>query len=336
MNELHLDADPGPRSVYFTVLRDMLPLLRETPLGLTPLHRRGLEATVLCSPRLERRPFSRTTTWHHVVALQVLGLVTHVSSKYALTEKAHELLRVAHVGASDLGVGERDIFRQAALTAPVVRHNFVALFTGDEDQDFLMQGEAIRVFPSGRKRYSIDTFTWGTITLTEVQTTSIIWGIRLWFEQLGLLDELLVPSHQGLPVDGHNILFPVWDGAHMEDAIQRFLELLMAYVARQRPSYRDTAVISIPMLLYTLCPQAHLAPSEAKLVLASLIRNHPSEIFAERTSLPVLHVGDVRGTKASQAKVADAFLRLGRTYYSHLHVSRQLNIDRQPLGVQHG
>lgn len=336
MSELHLDADPGPRSVYFTVLRDMLPLLRETPLGLTPLHRRGLEAGVLRSPRSERRPFSRTTTWHHVVALQVLGLVTHAASKYALTDKAHELLRVVCIGASELGAEERDLFRRAVLAAPVVKRNFVALFTGDGERDFLTQGEAIRVYPSGRKRYTVDAPVWGTIPLTEVQTTSIIWGIRLWFGQLGLLDELLVPTRQGLPADGHNILFPVWDGACVEEAMQRFLELFAAYVAGQRSSYGDTAIISIPTLLYTLCPQAHLAPSQAKLVLASLLRDHPSEVFAERTSLPVLQVGDVRGTKASQAKVADAFLRLGRTYYSHLHVSRRLDMGRAPLGVQHG
>lgn len=336
MSNLHLDADPGPRSVYFTVLRDMLSLLREQPLGLTPLHHLGLERDVLVSPRLEHRPFSRTTTWHHVVALQALGLITHVASKYALSEKAHEFLDVAHSGMPDLALKERDLFRQAVLIAPVVKRNFIVLFTGDEERDFLTQGEAIRVFPSGHKRYTVDTHIWGSIALTEVQTTSIIWGIRLWFEQLGLLDELLVPLHQGLPADGHNILFPVWDGARDAESAQRFLELLTAYVARHRSSYGNTAVISIPAMLYTLCPQAHISPSRAKLVLASLIRNYPSEVFAERASLPVLHIGDVRGTKASQAKVADAFLRLGKTYYSHLHVSRELDIGRQPLGVQHG
>ncbi len=336
MSELLLDADPGPRSVYFTVLRDMVPLLQEMPLALTPLHRRGLDEAVLRSPRLMRRLFSRTTTWHHVAALQVLGLVTHAASKYGLTDTAYELLRVACVGASDLGVEERDLFRKMVLAAPVVKRNFVALFTGNSEQDFLTQGEAIRVYPSGRKRYTVDGLACGTIPLTEVQTTSIIWGIRLWFEQLGLLDELLVPTREGLPTDGNNILFPVWDGTCADEAVQHFLELFVAYVAGQRPAYGDTAIISIPALLYTLCPQAHLAPSLAKLVLTSLLRDHPSDIFAERASLPVLYIGDVRGTKASQAKVADAFLRLGRTYHSHLHVSRRLDMTRAPLGVQHG
>jgi len=335
MSELHLDADPGLRSVYFTVLRNMLPLLCEMPLGLTPLHRRGLDAEVLRSPRFEHRSFSRTTTWHHVVALQTLEMVDHIASKYVLTNKAHELLRVANVGTPDLGKEERDLFRQAVLDAPVVKRNFVVLFTGDEERDFLTHGEAIRVFPNGRKQYTIDTTEWGSFALTQVQTTSIVWGIRLWFEQLGLLGELLVPSRQGLPADGHNILFPVWDGVRAEEAIHRFLDLFSEYVAQQRFSYGDTSVISIPTLLYTLCPQARLAPSKAKLVLASLIKDYPSDIFAERASLPVLQVGDVRGTEASRAKVADSFLRLGRTYYSHLHVSRQLATSRQALGVQH-
>jgi hypothetical protein len=304
------------------------------PLGLTPLHRAGLEAGVLRSPRAERRLFSRTTTWHHVAALQALGLVTHAASKYSLTEEGCRLLALACVGEPELGDEERTVFRSAVLGASVVKRNFVVLFTGDERRDFLTQGEAIRVFPRGRKQYTVDTPAWGTIPLTEVQTGSIIWGIRLWFDQLGLLGELLVPSRQGLPVDGHNILFPVWDGALGIEAADRFMQLFRQYIEQQPPSYEDTVLVSIPTLLYELCPRSHLGLAEAKRLLTEMIRNRPSAIFAERASLPVLHAGDVRGTQASRVKVAESFLRIGQTYYSHLHVSREAYAGLQEVGSQ--
>lgn len=322
MAELHLDPDPGPRSVYFTVLRDMLGLLRDGPLGLMLLQRAGLETGVLHSPRGARRPFSRTTTWHHVSALQTLSLVRHHSARYHLTESGRELLAIADIGTPELGSAECAVFQSAALGASVVRRNFVALFTGDERGNFLTQGLAIRVFPRARKQYTVDTAAWGAIPLSEVQTSSIIWGMRLWFEQLALLGELLVPSRQGLPLDGHNILFPIWEGAAASEAGERFLSLLGQYIRSRPPTYGDTVVVSIPELLYELCPLARLSPLRAKQLVAKLMREQPTKIFAERASLPILQSGDIRGTQATRDKVAASFLRIGQTYYSHVHVYR--------------
>ena len=324
-----LDRKIPPRRVSFKVLRNLLAYLGR--IG------EATYSAIVEKPPAELRlilvtdagkPMGRSTRYHHLNALKILGLVYKRGNSYVLSQAGSEIA-ASHRGDDVLLEAETlRGFRTAIQSCDLVRRNFFALFTGDPSIDLLRHGAPVGFYPiPGESVYGLECRGWnGSLRLSREQTLGIMWGIRLWCLEVELIDEIFIRPQAEVSAEMANIIFPVDVEAAQQVTPEAFGRLLLRYLPIDRPIYGDTVSISIPLLLYRLCPAERLPVRRAKSLLKEWLTLHQEWAFVEAPSYSVLESG--RARRGSSRKVwrkqQQAFLDVGGKLYSRLFASRAI------------
>jgi hypothetical protein len=324
-----LERKTPSRRVSFKVLRNLLAYLGRT--------KETTYSTIVEKPPAEvghilvtdaGKPMGRSTRYHHFNALKLLGLVRKRGDFYALSQVGSEIAASYHGDNVPLEAETLKRFRVAVQSCDLVRRNFFILFTGDPSLDFLKHGAPVGFYPiPGEGVYELRCMSWdGNLRLSREQTTGIMWGIRLWCLEVGLIDEIFIRPQAEVSTEMANIIFPVDVEAAQRLTLEAFGELLFRYLPHEHPVYGDTVSMSIPLLLYRLCPAERLPVHRAKSLLKEWLTLHQEWAFVESPSYSVLESGRARrgSSRVVWRKQQQVFLDVGGKLYSRLFASRAI------------
>ena len=321
-----LDRGVPTRRVSFKVLRDVLAYLdrigEATYSAIVEKPPNELRPILVTS---SGKPMGRSTRYHHLNALKILGLVRKRGNLYVLSQVGSEIA-TSHRG-NDEPLEEETLrwFRTAIQSSGLVRRNFFVLFTGDPSLDLLKHGAPVGFYPiTGESTYGLECKDWnGSLRLSREQTQGIMWGIRLWCLEVGLIDEIFIRPQAEVPVEMANIIFPVDIAAAQQITPEAFGRLLLHHLPLDRPIYGNTVSISIPLLLYRLCPAERLPVQRAKALLKEWLARHQEWAFVEAPSYSVLESGRARRGSSREVwkKQQQVFLDMGGRLYSRLFAS---------------
>lgn len=305
------------------ILRDMLILLqREDGLRYSEWLNLALEENVLV--RQNGDWASDSTFWNHLNALRILRLAKKTDERWIVTELGSRIARVGHLRDKDLSEQTRRHVTQAILASPFVRRNFLILFTGHPEANLFENPKPISHFRRDDGQYVIITeYADEPIGLNYSQIEGLVWGIRLWCLETGLMDEIYLPPRSAVPPDKSMRLFPVWKRADDYDDLEQFTATLRRYLADKPRAYGETIKADIPLLLWELCPGEGLNLSEAKKLLWSWLETHKSVAFAEATSSPAVPREGHQRRRTAREKQLATYLEKHGALYSVLFVNAE-------------
>jgi len=324
-----LDGKIPPRRVSFRVLRNLLAYLgRIGGANYSAIVEKLSAELRLILVTDAGKPMGRSTRYHHLNALKILGLVHKRGNLYTLSQAGSEIA-ASHNG-DDVPVETETLqgFRTAIQSCDLVRRNFFVLFTGDPSLDLLKHGAPVGFYPiAGESVYGLECRGWnGSLRLSREQTVGIMWGIRLWCLKVDLIDEIFIRPQAEVSAEIANIIFPVDAEAAQQITPEAFGRLLLCHLPVDRPIYGNTVSISIPLLLYRLCPAERLPVRKAKALLREWLTLHQEWAFVESPSYSVLESGRARrgSSRAVWRKQQRVFLDVGGKLYSRLFASRAI------------
>ncbi len=326
----HLDDKVPARYVSFQVLRNLIARIGQyQSLTYAEIVDRPVEAVKDILVTDDGQTMGRSTRYHHLNALKILGLVNQQREGYILSSSG---AAISHFHSGDdsasLSPESQRLFRVVIRSCDLVRRNFFVLFTGDPERDPWTQGAQVSVRPiPGQRTYELTCPKWpGRLQLSREQTQGIMWGLRQWCQAIGLVDEIFIRPQADVESEQANIIFPVDSEIAEKMTIEDFDETLRQYLPLGRPAYGDTVAISIPLLFYRLCPAERLPLQTAKTLLKQWLAQNPEHAFVEAPSYSVLEAGRFRRAASREVwrKQQDTFLRVGDSLYSRLFVSQAL------------
>jgi hypothetical protein len=319
---VRFDLDPNI-NVRRVSLRDLVKLVRLlvdcSPARYQELANLAREQGTLLTHK--GKTVGKTTFYHYVTAMKTLGLAWQDNNVYRPTGLAEKLSKLVPQAEAPLSPPAKTVLREAITSSDILWRNFLVLFTCEPSRS-LTPSHPIAYLPTKKRQYVLRPFcNREDIELSESQTDAIIWGIRLWCLEAALIDEILIPRIAEIPPEEINILYLITktkdDIAHghfAELVRQCLLELLS-----NRGEYSH--LVSIPLLLYHLCPYSGLSLSDAKDYLGDWISRNAGLVRAERGALGILEAGDSRGTLATREKMLRSFLIIDGSYLTHITVT---------------
>ena len=226
---------------------------------------------------------SNSTYYHMLVAGHILGLLHQKSPRqpYVLTKAGEDLLaasqEISHDVMTDSGFREQlaDIVRKN----PTIDHAFFWLFRGLDNSVSLEHGQAIYIEPISpernsdnkrRQRQWVRSEFCEPIVLDTVLTQSIVFGLRQWCLDLGILDELVVAQSPDIDRDRVQVLFPIQDFDRAIE-VRSFEERLLPHFWGLARRSANCWFIGVPELLHRLCPAENLGVETVKVALAKWI-----------------------------------------------------------------
>lgn len=330
MAKIELDEKLPARRVSFPILAQLLSIVcHQGQVSYTGLQKRASREGVLRTD--SGRPFAKSTYYHHINALKILGLITKKDTLYVASELGCKIAAAADYSQASHANETKRLFRQAILRCALAKRNFFVLFTGEPDADPFDHPQPVSYYPTGDRRYTVSSpHLDNPIRLSKDQTEGLIWGIRLWCLETGLIDEILMPPRFEVLPEKANILFLVWRSAADYMPLDKFIDTLIQYLPVDKTAYSDTIRADIPLLLYQLCPAEGLPVADAQFLLSRLLESYPRLVFAESPTLALLSAGKTRVQKrAWEKQLATAYLPANGQYYSKIFVSKALWQDHQ-------
>lgn len=267
------------------------------------------------------RPVGKSTFYHYVTAMKALGLAYQQNNVYRPTSLAEKLSKLAPKAKAPLPPMAKTILCEAIISSDIVWRNFLVLFTCELSRS-LTPSYPMAYFPTKKRQYVLRPFcSREDIELSESQTDAIIWGVRLWCLEASLIDEILLPPIAEIPPEEINILYLITKTKN-DITNDHFSELVKRCLLELLPNKSEHPhLVSIPLLLYKLCPYSGLSLSDAKDLLRGWINRNVGLVRAERGALGILEAGDSRGTLATREKMLRSFLTIDGSYLTHITVT---------------
>jgi len=127
------------------------------------------------------------------------------------------------------------------------------------------------------------------IVLDTVGTQAVVWRLREWCIDLGILDELVMATRASIPDTAVQIIFPIRDARLLLD--QRDFETkMLAHFWDLATHSTNYWAVSVPELLRALCPREHIAVVAAKERLTLWLATHRAStlarVFSPSTAMP--------------------------------------------------
>ncbi len=109
-------------------------------------------------------------------------------------------------------------------------------------------------------------------------------------------------------------------------SVERFDELIKPYFAEGEPAPNDARALSIPLLLYRLCPAERISLAAAKDLLTLWLRRQANGAWVQAPSAAALNSERVPwgNSQVVWRKQQEAFLTQGDTVFTRLVVSARL------------
>jgi hypothetical protein len=335
----HLDESVPARHVSFQTLRNLLVQIgRNQPVTYADVvdHPSAVFAAILVTAG--GKMMGRSTRYHHLNALKILGLANQVHRQYRLSPRGEAIARLHTGDSAPLSAEILGLFRQAVRSCDLVQRNFLVLFTGRSDLDPWLSGAPVSLNPiPGQRSCELNCSMWpGRLWLSKTQTEGIIWGLRQWCLSVELVDEIFIRPQADVDTNRANIIFPV-DPSRGALPVKKFDLVLRRYLPLGQPIYGDTVAISIPLLFYRLCPAERLALHSAKHLLKQWLAEHTDHAFVEAASYSILESGRLRrgASRVVWSKQREAFLEIENKLYSRLLVSESVWTTEGALSHAH-
>ena len=320
MMKFSLDSNINARRVSLRDLARLVQLLVDHgPARYQELANLARERGVLLTHK--GKPVGKSTFYHYVTAMKTLGLACQHNNAYGPTVLAEKLSRLAPQSEVPLSSAAKAVLREAIISSDVVWRNFLVLFTCKLSRS-LTPSYPVAYSPTRKRQYVLRPFCNSQdILLYESQTDAIIWGIRLWCLEADLIDEILLPRVAEIPLEEINILYLVTKNKD-DVSPSLFTHLVKQCLEELLPNQSGRShLVSIPVLLYYLCPRSGLSLSNAKDYLRDWINRNAGLVRAERGALGILEAGDSRGTLATREKMLRSFLIMDGSYLTHITVT---------------
>lgn len=321
------------RWVDFARLRGMLLVAAAYPEGLTAsdLIRVTNEERIMVGA--DGRPLSRTTHYHHRIALRRLGLLVHENRRYRLNENAKGVntLTKRPVRRLPLNDAERVAFANAIVRNNDCQCAFFSHFLDPTDavrdvDDFVDRARPITldVLPrstSQERRVVIETAEGGGQLVLDGENAvqAIYYGLRSWgVRQLGFLDEVY---RVGI---GHTI-YPVHITARLS------AHELQARMLDALDFVGDWSTVSIGAFAIEAGRRWHVPVRQVTDILLTWLRDYPNVVAGMATKEQFI-VGPVHDSL--QSMVLKGFLRgPDGSNVSHLRIHRGL-VERATNGTE--
>lgn len=326
------------RALKFPTLVRLIRLLaREGPLRYGALAARFADHTALSGAAAT---LSNSAFYHLLAAAEALDFVRQAEhgGAYVLNERGRAMAKASEDASRSanpadngkLSAAEIDALRTAALHSKPLRDGFFWLFQGLANDLPLEQGQPVRIETvptpppalgtlARRTRARVLHTAWcPPFTLNTIETQSIVFGVRRWCIDLGILDDLVVAPHTSVPASAVQILFtvqhpsPIADLRDFEAALLRHFWPLAEHTANHWS-------VSVPALLYRLCPVEHLPVNESKRWLACWLQEHRASTFGSVFSPSIAMRGWVRRPADYQA-LLQGYLPSAHGYISRIGI----------------
>lgn len=327
------------RSLQFDLLLRLLRIVAEYgPIGYTALFQSVSQVT--------EKPPSNSTYYHVLAAGKLLGLIQQElpTRAYVLTAVGARLIDAAQITHGGTSNAIDSISRLAEIVRESRRLNlaFFWLFRGPDNILPLHRGRAVYIepIPDERSAHSerrshqrwVRSEFCEPIMLDTVLTQSIIYGMRQWCLELGILDELVVAQSPEIRQDRAQVLFPVQD---FDKAIEErsFEERLLPHfwaLARRAANYWS---VGIPELLHRLCPTENLGIEAVKTALAQWITTNRRYIVLSVFS-PSVPMSAWQRRKGDYAALFRGYLNVDGSYISHIGLLSEIPERLQAKSVK--
>jgi hypothetical protein len=287
---------------------------------------------------------SNSAYYHILEAAILLGAVGHAGrgKPYVLTQSGRVLARLGRDTGRVLDIAgtkpsdeEGDYLRNLVVGSPAVNASFFRLFRGRDDRVALESGRAVEIAivprtiddeqpkssSSRKQRRTLFSQFYPPLALGTAETQAVIWGVRQWCLDLGILDELVTSARQSVSERAVQVLFPIARPSPIrdfEDFDHRFIPHFWS-LSSHNANYWSA---SVPELLRRLCPMEHLAVVEAKDWMAEWLEVNRSwafgTLFSPSTAMPLW-----TRKSGDYDTLLRGYLRLSRGYISHIGILDQ-------------
>jgi hypothetical protein len=322
------------RSLRSIVLYQLVHIVGEhQPVGYKRLYELALKEGV--STR-DGKPLANASYYHVLCAAKILGLVSQPGSSksYHLTPSGKAFLTQVdgtkhEVASSNFNNGLRQTVANIVKSNVVINHAFFWLFRGPDNAHLLEFALPVTFVPSRitehntkDSRLKTRKMAWKLISqfcepliLDTVETQSIVLGLRQWCIELGLLDELVVPTTSAPPNESSQVVFPVNQLTTLtnEEFSQKFLTHFWSQ-AKHTANYWSA---NVPELLYSLCPSENIAVETAKLYLQRWMEDNRRHITVTVFS-PSIAMSVWTRRPLDYASMLRLYVQQNDSYVSHI------------------
>lgn len=282
-------------------------------------------------------PLGKSSFYHHLKMALALALVYQAGrgKSYSLTEKGLILSDVLKKQGRTqenfdcpLSAGETTALRQIVIDSIVLQKAFFWLFTGLANNVPLSEGRKITITPckikqqdkTDKRSYCHEirsSFHPTSIILGTIESQAIVMGLRTWCLELGVLGEMVTTARDSIQENAVQILFPVrWPSLTESSDFEEKLLFYFWQLAEHRANYWQ---VSIPELLYRLCPGEHVTLEDAKAWLSKWLKTNRAFIFSNVFSPAVAMRNWVRKPQDYQ-RLLKGYLYSDEGYISHIGI----------------
>jgi hypothetical protein len=326
ITSLTIDHTLPVRGVPFESLRDLL--VSVAPRGViqyTDALNLVIEKEIILSAHGKR--LRKSAFYHYWTALRMLGMIEQepATKRYRLASRGTHLIEVAGKHGTPLNKEEQAIFRQGMLANQRIWDNFLVLFTG---QCALTQtpqvGDRVTFAPMQPKGYMLySPHVLNPITLDAGVTQAIIFGLRRWGQQCGLIDEIFPPTTTQASKNVSSFMYLVDNRKDAELTLYDFTKLLVEYQRYGQVLYDSTIRFNIADLLTQLCPNEGIHLATATNLLVEWLAHFRQHASIERPSSGL--VEEQRGHRNSgRTRESQPWLVKNGLVYTTLFVRRQI------------
>lgn len=282
-------------------------------------------------------PLGKSSFYHHLKMALALDLVyqTGRGEPYSLTEKGLILSEVIKKQGRTqenfdfpLSTGEVTVLRQIVTDSITLQKAFFWLFTGLANNIPLNVGKKITITPcqvkqqdkTDKRSYCHEirsSFHPTPIILGTIESQAIVMGLRTWCLELGILSELVTTTRDSIQENAVQILFPVrWPSLTESSDFEDKLLFYFWQLAEHRANYWQ---VSVPELLYRLCPGEHVTLEDTKAWFSKWLKANRAFVFSNVFSPSVAMRNWVRKPQDYQ-RLLKGYLYSDEGYISHIGI----------------
>lgn len=343
------------RSVDLSALTNLIRLLdRNGPLNYTNLFKLFSQPELV--GKKDGKPYSNSTFYHHLAAARILELIeqNNLSKNYFLTsEKGRPFAQVIKesrgsdvISDEELNEAESDYLKKLIINNEILNDSFFWLFRGVNHKLPLERGVPLKItlledpapkYNKDGKRLKtqyrqIESKFCPSLRLDTNETQSIVFGVRQWCLKLGILDELVTPAKSiTIPEWAVQILYPIKNEMNSIKKPPSFEQAFLSYFWKSATHLANYWSVSVPELLYNLCPGENIKVEDAKHWLTTWLKENRaytiSTVFSPSTTM---HAWTRR--KGDYEALLKGYLHSENGYISHIGIlDYALSRKRFPL-----
>jgi hypothetical protein len=337
LDKFTIDPTLPIRGMPFTSLKQLLYHINtHMPIRYSDALTLVTENRVILSARGE--PLKKSAFYHYWTALRMLGLIAQelTTKHYVLTERGKQLIRVYGSSNDALTQEEQALFREGMLGNLDIWSNFLILFTGQISPTLNPSTGHFVIFRpvQGGKKYEIRSpFVEEPIEIVGSTTQSIIFGLRRWGQQCGLIDEVFPPANMDLYTYGTSFMYLIDHRKDSNITVSNITPIIRKLIGIGKRLPGSVIQFNIPKILTNLCVEEGIKLSTAQELLNGWALKHSHDVAIERPSSGLVDEQRGRRNKSRVEASQPWIVRNGLIYTTLLVNEALLSEERNEDGT---